>query len=314
MQADDGKNCHPAMPAAVTSMPEPDFVSRQVREARRYYLNLGPAGPRTDLVRCGGCEHCEPDYRVDRPKGFQFHCVELVAQGEGTVRLGKTEFRLRPGVVFSYGPGVPHWIRSAAKAPMVKYYVNFDGPIAQKLLARGPLGNGKAVQMPDLRQVVELFELLQRNGSGDNPLRHPICASLLESLLLTIESQAIPVADFETRALATYQRARSHLEQNFARLRTLEEAAAETHINVSYLCRLFQRFDRQSPYQYMTRLKMNRAAELLLVSGMLVKQVAEAVGFGDPYHFSRAFKSAVGLSPEKFAKGERGRGAAAGRS
>ena len=195
MQADDGKNCHPAMPAVVSSMPEPDFVSRQVREARRYYLNLGPAGPRTDLVRCGGCEHCEPDYRVDRPKGFQFHCVELVAQGEGTVRLGKTEFRLRPGVVFSYGPGVPHWIRSAAKAPMVKYYVNFDGPIAQKLLARGPLGNGKAVQMPDLRQVVELFELLQRNGSGDNPLRHPICASLLESLLLTIESQAIPVAD-----------------------------------------------------------------------------------------------------------------------
>lgn len=314
MQADDGKNCHPVMPAAVSSMPEPDFVSRQVREARRYYLNLGPAGPRTDLVRCGGCEHCEPDYRVDRPKGFQFHCVELVAQGEGTVLLGKTEFRLRPGVVFSYGPGVPHWIRSAAKAPMVKYYVNFDGPMTQKLLARGPLGNGKAVQVPDPRQVVELFELLQRNGSGDSPLRHAICASLLESLLLTIESQAIPVADFETRALATYQRARGHLEQNFARLRTLEQAAAETHINVSYLCRLFQRFDRQSPYQYMTRLKMNHAAELLLVSGMLVKQVAEAVGFADPYHFSRAFKSAVGLSPEKFAKGERGRGAAAGRS
>jgi len=32
----------------------------------------------------------------------------------------------------------------------------------------------------------------------------------------------------------------------------------------------------------------------------MVKQVAEQVGFADPFHFSRAFKAMLGLSPKAF--------------
>jgi AraC family transcriptional activator of pobA len=45
---------------------------------------------------------------------------------------------------------------------------------------------------------------------------------------------------------------------------------------------------------------MNHAAELLREPDALVKQVAEQVGFADPFHFSRAFKTALGMSPESF--------------
>ena len=42
---------------------------------------------------------------------------------------------------------------------------------------------------------------------------------------------------------------------------------------------------------------MNLAAEWLQQPDALVKQVAERAGFSDPFHFSRAFKSVLGLSP-----------------
>ena len=45
---------------------------------------------------------------------------------------------------------------------------------------------------------------------------------------------------------------------------------------------------------------MNLATEQLHEPGTLVKQVAEQAGFSDPFHFSRAFKSVFGLSPEAF--------------
>jgi AraC-like DNA-binding protein len=71
-------------------------------------------------------------------------------------------------------------------------------------------------------------------------------------------------------------------------------------MDAAYLCRLFQRFDHTTPYQCLMRLKMNHATELLLDSGLLVKEVAERLNFSDPYNFSRAFKNTFGLSPAQF--------------
>jgi AraC-like DNA-binding protein len=83
-------------------------------------------------------------------------------------------------------------------------------------------------------------------------------------------------------------------------LRTLKQIAAECHVDAAHLCRLFRRCDHQSPYQLLLRLKMNHAAELLRLPHVLVKEVAGQVGFADPFHFSRVFKSVLGVSPEAF--------------
>ena len=80
----------------------------------------------------------------------------------------------------------------------------------------------------------------------------------------------------------------------------LRQIAEECHVDAAYLCRLFQRYDRQSPYQFLMRLKMNRAAEWLQQPGSLVKQVAERAGFSDQFHFSRVFKSVFGVAPDLF--------------
>jgi AraC-like DNA-binding protein len=45
---------------------------------------------------------------------------------------------------------------------------------------------------------------------------------------------------------------------------------------------------------------MNYAAARLQQSGSLVKQIAELVGFADPFHFSRVFKNVLGVSPAAF--------------
>jgi AraC-like DNA-binding protein len=42
---------------------------------------------------------------------------------------------------------------------------------------------------------------------------------------------------------------------------------------------------------------MNLAAEHLVEKGGLVKEVGQRLGFPDPFHFSRAFKSVHGVSP-----------------
>jgi AraC-like DNA-binding protein len=50
------------------------------------------------------------------------------------------------------------------------------------------------------------------------------------------------------------------------------------------------------------RLKMNAAAAQLHQPGTLVKNVAAELGFANPFHFSRTFKSVFGIPPESFRK------------
>src|ERR1700754_1091693 len=98
----------------------PSFVSTQVTEARRYYLNLQPKPTREITIVCGGCERVRPDYLVER-RTFPYYAVEFVAEGEGQLTLAGRECRLRPGVAFAYGPGIAHRIQTEPGRPMLKY-------------------------------------------------------------------------------------------------------------------------------------------------------------------------------------------------
>lgn len=278
---------------------EPEFVSTQVLEARRYYLDLNPAPARGIRVVCGGCEHCQPDYCVRR-EGFPFLGVEFVARGEGLLVLNGRDYAIKPGMAFAYGPGVPHEIHNEFKTPMVKYFVDFVGARASRLLEKGPLAGFSAATVSDPRQVMELFELLHRNGSGSGPNRHDICALLAELLLLKINELPLAGAKQDTQAFLTYERARQHIEQHYLRIECLDDLARAVHVDPAYLCRLFKRYNSLSPLRYCMQIKMNHAAELLLASGALVKNVSSQLNFSDPYHFSRAFKSIYGIPPENY--------------
>ena len=277
----------------------PAFFSTDVAAARRFYLDLNPPRNRPLTVVCGGLEHCTPDYAIRR-ETFPFYSIEYVARGHGELKLKGRTFALRPGRLFSYGPGIPHHITGDPADPLVKYFVDFAGTNATGLLRACGLPPGRVSEVFPANALQPLFDELLQVGLQGRRESAGLCAKLLECLALRITAARAPLAGAETLAFTTYQQCRRHIEQHSLRLRTLEQIAGECHVNNAYLCRLFRRYDNQSPYQYLLRLKMNFAADRLQLPGALVKQVAEAAGFADPFHFSRVFTSVFGLSPTAF--------------
>ncbi len=277
----------------------PEFFSPDVSKARRFYLNLTPPAKTRLTVVCGGCEHCTPDYAIHR-KTFPFYSIEYVARGGGTVKLQGRAHRLQPGRVFAYGPGIKQDIAGDPAEPLVKYFLDFAGREAKALLQTCGLAPGRVAQVHPPSTLQAVFDELIDCGLRGRRHHAALCAKLLECLVLKIADARSPAEDIETMAFATYEQSQRHIQQHFGRLRTLGQIADECHVNSAYLCRLFQRYGHQSPYQYLVRLKMNLAADLLQQPGAMVKGVAAHAGFSDPFHFSRAFKSVFGLSPDAF--------------
>lgn len=277
----------------------PEFFSRQVLEAHRFYLDTYPRSRRPLAVVCGGCEHCQPDYRIDRAD-FPFHSIEFVARGKGALTLGGRSHTLFPGKVFAYGPGVPHLITTDPDDRLVKYFVDFTGPNAGKMLRQYGPAPGQALQVTSPDAILRIFDDLIKNAETDSRYSPLLCATIVQQLILKIAETAVVEEVHTSAAFATYQTCRDFIRKNCLALRTLEDVADQCHIDTSYLCRLFKRFDSQSPYQYLMRLKMNAAAQRLHAPGALVKEVAYQLGFTDPFHFSRAFKKVFGVSPETF--------------
>jgi len=282
------KKIHPAS--------KPDFFSRQVSQARCFYLNLKPSTKDKLVVVCGGLEHCVADYAINR-EYFPFHSIEFVFRGSGLLNLNHSEFALEAGSVFSYGLDIPHHISTSSPDRMIKYFIDFAGYGAARLLNSARLKPGSLTQVFPVTEIQPLFEELIRNGLRGSPHSQEICGRLLEALVLKISDARAPLPGSDTLAFSTYQLCRNHIDRHFLRLRSLGQIALECHVDMAYLCRLFQNYDHQSPYRLLTRLKMRHAAERLQSPDTLVKQIAEETGFANPFHFSKVFKSVFGVSP-----------------
>ncbi len=278
---------------------EPSYFSQQVTDTRRWFLALPKAGERGLITVSVGCERCLPDYVVER-EDFKLHCIEFVAEGEGTLHLGGTRYSLQPGSVFSYGPGIRHRIENTSERPMLKYFLDCGGARATAAFRSSKIGGGKSANVLDVQETVELFELLIRNAMNETSYSQRICASLVETLLHKISEQTTFGQASEARAWVTCQRVKQYMQGNFLTAKSMADIAKANHVNPAYLSRLFQRFHQTSPYRYLVRLKMSHAASLLLNPNALVKQVAAELDFSDAFHFSRSFKSVYGVSPEKF--------------
>jgi AraC family transcriptional regulator len=274
------------------------LLSKQVSDARYFFLNLAPRRTTRLKLVMGGFEHCNPDYAIARAR-FPYTSIEYIVAGSGFAMLGGRRHELRPGVVFAYGADIPHEIHTAANNVLVKYFISLAGEDVLPRLARCQLAPGHARFLTLHAEIASGFETLLREGQRSGPQRQALCASLVDFLLLKIEDAASLTAHPSERAREAFLRCKAYIDAEAEHLRTLGEIARAIGAEASSICRWFRRYEGMSPYQYLLRRRMNLAAEKLIEHGGLVKETASRLGFADPYHFSHQFKAVHGISPSE---------------
>jgi AraC-like DNA-binding protein len=272
------------------------FVSHQVEASRLFFLE---PGDEDFYVIFGGFERCSADYRIDR-RDYPWYSLEFVNRGNGSVKLGEVEHDLRPGTFYVYGPSFPHEITSSKDNPLGKYFVGFTGAGVESFFDQYDIRSGLIARCPKGEPIRRAFDTLIDRGVRKSGLAKPLCAMLTRQLLLMCRDDATSPVNTDSPAYAAYTRAKEFIERNYLTTTTLDGVSKACGLEAPYLCRLFSRFHDESPYQFLTRLRMDHASRMLLEGGDTVKAVAEAMGFKDAFHFSRVFKSVHHVPPSRF--------------
>jgi len=130
-----------------------------------------------------------------------------------------------------------------------------------------------------------------------------LLAMLRQLLELIIRGQLIHHKDYDLIE-SVIEHIRLHPEHPMS----LTEAVKISGRSASTVSRLFKKITGQSFKQYQTAFRLQRAAELLeSMPNRPVAEIAKAVGFEDPFYFSRQFHKHAGASPSDYRSSKKGK-------
>ncbi len=102
--------------------------------------------------------------------------------------------------------------------------------------------------------------------------------------------------------LAHVARALQLIHRDYAAKLDIDSLARSAHMSASAFHRAFREVTTDSPIQYLKKIRLNKARDLMLHHGMKAYLAADEVGYESPSQFSREFKRYFGQSPAELIK------------
>ncbi|MRH41923.1 response regulator [Aquibacillus halophilus] len=93
------------------------------------------------------------------------------------------------------------------------------------------------------------------------------------------------------------------IDERFNMEITLKQVAAHVHLNSSYFSALFKEQTNVTFSEYLTRIRLQHAKNLLMTSTLPVTEIAEKVGYNTSKYFIKLFKQYEGMTPNAYRKG-----------
>lgn len=98
------------------------------------------------------------------------------------------------------------------------------------------------------------------------------------------------------------ERVMRYLLKNTERDFDAQALSKHLNLNYSYISSAFKKQTGQSVIEAHTKLRINKAIELMKNSSLIVSEISDKLGFPNPYYFSRVFKKVLGESPTSYMK------------
>lgn len=241
--------------------------------------------------------YCSQQYRVSRSTYPSF-LMAFIENGCLIVNSRNCSYTAQAGDVVLLNCYEPHEYYAASQLHFL--WVHFDGAQSNALYEQIFRSRGTVFSAddPDLFQT-ELSQLIALVAKQDD-----VYESMLSSMIYSLLCQSLMKISFNTPYLdnATINQAILYFQEHMTEQVSVEDVAAHCAVSPSHFSRVFKKTVGYSPHEYLLKLRIDLAKQLLLSNKRPLSEVAIAVGFSDPCSFIYTFKSRVGMTPNSFRK------------
>jgi AraC-like DNA-binding protein len=300
----------PAKPRSVPRQLKPELEHEYARSPDLGYEAPGEVG----FIRCLAHGFPTPLARWHYHDEYELH---LITSTSGKVFVGDWIGQFQPGQLVLTGPRLPHnWV--SMDMP--------EGGVPERDLViqfhHEPLTRSAAT-IPELAEVLPLLERARHGieffGMGERAQVHwqhvktsrglrrftafceflcDLSASTDYRLLSNVQMQSVDDDDSLDQIDAVVNRLTDNLSQPFS----AADIAVELGMSESRFSRFFRRATGNTFTDFVNRVRINRACQLLMESDRLITHICYEVGFNNVANFNRRFLEIKGMTPSEFRK------------
>jgi len=232
-------------------------------------------------------KECYSNWRIDEQR-IPFYDLLFITRGGADYIINGEPLSLKEGDILFLTPGT---VRSASTGGMSCVSLDFT------------LENGELLNLPMVTALVDreefrrLFRELEYEWLQKQSGYELKCQALFSLVLhrLIYENR-------ETPRNAHVESLKRYILEHYAEKLTIRGLAEKMKLHPAYCGSLFRKYEGDSISEFISHVRINKAASLLETGEYTVGEVSEKTGFSDIYYFSNTFKKQTGFSPNYYKK------------
>lgn len=262
--------------------------------------------------------------RIDEHPEFPQHHHEfweivMVTSGTGLMVFGSKPLPIKVGDVFVIGRDQEHAYRETHSLDIINIafdptYIGSVDPVLEdwmsrdELFAVGPRWQpgetpGECLHLgpTEFARALDLAKRLEFELESDGAEARVAAFAYFLLLITLLRRHCLPrEATGDAGPGTRVGRAVEFIENHFAEPITIDDIAACSHVSRRHFFRLFEQAVGLAPMEYLKKVRLQKAAAMLLTTNSNVTEVAFACGFNDSNYFSSLYHKEFGMSPSRF--------------
>ncbi|MBQ7383436.1 MAG: helix-turn-helix domain-containing protein [Clostridia bacterium] len=253
-----------------------------------------PTLPALRYLNCctrAGWHSCNEKYRQKYDKGASSILLIYTVSGKGVMEMNDTKYSLCQNSVILVPPRTQMKYYTEPKTGSWEFYwLNLTGERILAIVSK--LWQDNHYFIRNISISVRLFE---------NILKETYCETERSSFIGEIIDRILSEAIFNaSQKKSTADHILSYISDHYTEHIDLNKISELFFISQNQTIRMISARTGYTPHEYLTRLRLNKACELLQFTDTPIMDIGRSVGYSNNSHFSAVFRRIYGMSPAEY--------------